>query len=68
VSRPYNALIAFDADYKTNVAVARQVARLIAAREQDIAMCQLSTSTRIVTWQRYKALMKPSSQIRQSRR
>jgi hypothetical protein len=32
-ARPSNVLIAFDADYKTNPAVARQLARLIAARE-----------------------------------
>jgi hypothetical protein len=55
-ARPYNVLIAFDADYKTNPAVARQLARLIAAREQDIAAHQLPTSTRIVTWQRYKGI------------
>ena len=50
------ALIAFDADYKTNPVVARQLARLIAAREQDIASHQLLTSTKIVTWQRYKGI------------
>ncbi|HVQ37837.1 MAG TPA: hypothetical protein VMS31_09905, partial [Pyrinomonadaceae bacterium] len=55
-SRPYNALIAFDADYKTNPVVARQLARLIAAREQDIAARNLRTSTRIITWQRYKGI------------
>ena len=54
--RDYNALIAFDADYKTNPAVARQLARLIAAREQDIAARNLRTSTRIVTWQTYKGI------------
>ncbi len=55
-ARAYNALIAFDADYKTNPAVARQLARLIAAREQDIAACELKTATRIITWQRYKGI------------
>jgi hypothetical protein len=55
-ARAYNVLIAFDADYKTNPAVARQLARLIAAREQDIASLNLSTTTRIVTWQRYKGI------------
>jgi hypothetical protein len=54
--RDYNALIAFDADYKTNPAVARQLARLIAAREQDIAAHNLRTSTRIVTWQTHKGI------------
>jgi hypothetical protein len=55
-ARSYNALIAFDADYKTNPAVARQLARLIATREQDIATHHLETTTRIVTWQRYKGI------------
>jgi hypothetical protein len=55
-ARAYNALIAFDADHKTNPAVARQLARLIAAREQDIEARNLRTSTRIVTWQRYKGI------------
>jgi hypothetical protein len=55
-ARSYDALIAFDADYKTNQAVVRQLARLIAAREQDIAAHQLKTTTRIVTWQRYKGI------------
>jgi len=48
--RPYNVLIAFDADYKTNLAVTRQLARLIAAREGDVAAHHIKTSTRIVTW------------------
>jgi hypothetical protein len=55
-ARDYNALIAFDADYKTNPAVARQLARLIAAREQDIAARRLLTNTKIVTWQIYKGI------------
>lgn len=48
--RPYNVLIAFDADYKTNLAVTRQLARLIAARERDVAAHHIKTGTRIVTW------------------
>jgi hypothetical protein len=55
-ARPYDVLIAFDADYKTNPAVARQLARLIAAREQDITAHDLKTSTRIVTWRRCKGI------------
>lgn len=55
-ARPYNVLIAFDADYKTNPAVARQLARLIAAREQDVGAHELKTTTRVVTWQRYKGI------------
>jgi hypothetical protein len=55
-SRVYNVLIAFDADYKTNPAVARQLARLIAARERDISIHQLSISTRIISWRGYKGI------------
>lgn len=55
-SRSYNVLIAFDADYKTNPAVARQLARLIATREQDIVTHRLKTTTRIVTSQTYKGV------------
>jgi hypothetical protein len=55
-ARPYNVLIAFDADHKTNPAVARQLARLIAAREQDVGAHDLKTTTRVVTWQRYKGI------------
>ncbi|MGH9971942.1 MAG: hypothetical protein ACREBG_29695 [Pyrinomonadaceae bacterium] len=56
VARTYNALIAFDSDHKTNPAVCRQLARLIAAREQDAATRNLSTSTRIVYWEGYKGI------------
>ena len=55
-ARAYNALIAFDADYKTNPAVARQLARLIAAKERDIVIHRLSTSTKIVCWRSYKGI------------
>lgn len=55
-ARTYNVLIAFDADHKTNPVVARQLARLIAAREQDIATHGLKTTTRIATWHRYKGI------------
>ena len=55
-ARAYNALVAFDADHKTNPAVAQQLARLISAREQDIAAHNLKTITRIITWQRYKGI------------
>jgi hypothetical protein len=55
-ARAYNVLIAFDADYKTNAAVARQLARLVAAREQDIAAQHLKATTKIVTWARYKGI------------
>jgi hypothetical protein len=55
-ARPCNVLIAFDADYRTNPAVARQLAHLIAVREQDITIHRLKVTTRIVTWQRYKGI------------
>ncbi|MFN2532079.1 MAG: hypothetical protein ABR555_12350, partial [Pyrinomonadaceae bacterium] len=55
-ARNYNALIAFDADYKTNPSLARQLARLISARELDIVIHQLSTSTKIVCWRSYKGI------------
>jgi hypothetical protein len=35
-SRPYNALIGFDSDYRTNPAVCAQLASFIAARELDL--------------------------------
>jgi hypothetical protein len=55
-ARAYHVLIAFDADYKTNPAVARQLARFVAAREQDIATHQLLIRTRIICWRRYKGI------------
>jgi hypothetical protein len=55
-ARTYNALIAFDADHKTNPAVCRQLARLIAAREQDAASHNLSITTRTVFWEGYKGI------------
>lgn len=55
-ARTYNALIAFDSDHKTNPAVCRQLARLIAAREQDAASHNLCTTTRIVFWEGYKGI------------
>jgi len=55
-ARAYNALIAFDSDHKTNPAVCRQLARLIGAREQDAANQNMSTTTRIVSWEGYKGI------------
>src|SRR6266536_1403390 len=55
-ARAYDAVIAFDSDHKTNPAVCRQLARLIAAREQDAASRNLSTTTRIVLWEGYKGI------------
>jgi len=54
-ARAYNALIAFDSDNKTNPAVCRQLARLIAAREQDAPSRNLS-NTKIVHWEGYKGI------------
>lgn len=55
-ARTYNALIAFDSDHKTNPAVCRQLARLVAAREQDAASRNLFTTTGIVLWEEYKGI------------
>ncbi len=55
-ARAYNALIAFDSDHKTNPAVCRQLAKLIAPREQDSASRDLSTTTKIVYWEGYKGI------------
>jgi hypothetical protein len=55
-ARTYNALIAFDSDHKTNPAVCRQLARLIAAREQDATSRNLSTTTRMVSWEGHKGI------------
>jgi len=49
-ARPYNALIAFDADHRTNSAVCRQLARLIAQRSKDSMEHGLATTTKIVFW------------------
>lgn len=49
--RPYNVLIGFDSDHRTNPAVCRQLARLIAHRCQDSIQHQLTNTTRIVTWE-----------------
>jgi hypothetical protein len=54
-ARTYNALIAFDSDHKTNPAVCRQLAKLIAARELD-ASRNLSTTTKIVYWEGYEGI------------
>jgi hypothetical protein len=49
-ARPYNALIAFDADHRTNPAVCRQLARLIVQRVNDSKERRLSTTTNILCW------------------
>lgn len=48
--RPYNAFIGFDSDHRTNPAVCRQLARLIAHRVEDTDRHQLSTTTRVIVW------------------
>ena len=55
-ARPYNVLIGFDSDYKTNPAVCRQLARLIASRELDRQSRQLTTTTRILSWDGHKGI------------
>jgi hypothetical protein len=55
-ARPYNALIGFDADYKTNPAVCMQLATLIAARELDQVNHQLSHTTKVLFWEGQKGI------------
>ncbi|MCA1576368.1 MAG: DUF3854 domain-containing protein [Acidobacteria bacterium] len=50
VARPYNTLIAFDADHRTNPQVCRQLARLIAQRIEDTRAHQQSVTTKVLTW------------------
>jgi hypothetical protein len=49
-ARPYNALIAFDADHRINPAVCRQLAGLIVQRYTDSRDQGLALSTKIVFW------------------
>jgi hypothetical protein len=49
-ARPYNALIAFDADHRTNPQVCRQLARLIAQRTEDSRSHGQSVTTKVVFW------------------
>jgi hypothetical protein len=55
-SRPYNVLIAFDADHRTNPQVCRQLARLIALRIRDIRAHQQSLTTKVVSWEGPKGI------------
>ena len=49
-ARPYTALIAFDADYRTNPAVCRQLARLIVQRLNDSREQQSHSTTNVLCW------------------
>lgn len=49
-SRPYNALIAFDADHRTNPQVSRQLARLIAQRIEHTRAHHQSLTTKVLSW------------------
>ena len=55
-ARPYNALIAFDADHRTNPQVCRQLARLIAQRIEDTRAHQQSLTTKILSWKGPKGI------------
>lgn len=61
-ARPYNALIAFDADHRTNPAVCRQLARLIAERSKDSNQHGLTTTTKIVSWKGPKGIDEAAQQ------
>jgi|ERR1041385_3694581 hypothetical protein len=49
-ARPYNLLIAFDADHRTNPQVCRQLARLIAQRINATRAYQPPVTTKVLTW------------------
>ncbi|MFL6284617.1 MAG: hypothetical protein ACJ74Q_15835 [Pyrinomonadaceae bacterium] len=49
-TRGRKALIAFDADHRTNMAVCRQIARLVAARALDAAEHGHEAPSRVVVW------------------
>ena len=49
-SRPYNVLIAFDADHRTNPQVSRQLARLIAQRIEGTRAHHQSLTTKVLSW------------------
>jgi hypothetical protein len=55
-ARPYNALIGFDSDYRTNPAVCAQLASFIAARQLDLSTHDLSSTTRILFWKDQKGI------------
>ena len=55
-ARPYHALIAFDADHRTNPQVCRQLARLIAQRIEDTRAHQQSLTTKVLAWQGPKGI------------
>jgi len=56
-ARPYNALIGFDSDYRTNPAVCAQLASLIAARELDLGKHDLhGLRTSILFWEGQKGI------------
>ncbi|MEK6283038.1 MAG: hypothetical protein AABN95_21985 [Acidobacteriota bacterium] len=61
-ARPYNALIAFDADHRTNSAVCRQLAKLIAQRSKDSIAHGLTTTTKIVFWNGPKGIDEAAQQ------
>lgn len=55
-TRGQDAVIAFDSDHRFNAQVSRQLAKLIAAREQDAALAECRTNTSVVVWDRAKGV------------
>ena len=55
-ARPYTALIAFDADYRTNPAVCRQLARLIVQRLNDSREQEIRRTTNVLCWNGAKGI------------
>ena len=62
VTRPYNALIAFDADHRINPSVCRQLARLISKRLDDAEEYNLTTTTKILFWEGPKGIDEAAQQ------
>ena len=55
-AKSYTVLIAFDADYRTNPAVCRQLARLIVQRLNDSKEQQLRSPTNVLCWDGAKGI------------
>jgi hypothetical protein len=62
-ARPYNVLIAFDADHRTNSAVCRQLARLIVQRGKIPKNADYLPQPRLLFGMDQKGLMMQSEQI-----
>ncbi len=55
-TRGEEAVIAFDSDHRENIQVCRQLAKLIAEREQDAVIAGCKASTSVVVWEGAKGI------------